>query len=186
MKKLYNKAMRFVLLFLWLACSHAVLAQERVVSGTVKDENGAAMPGVNVLVVGTSNGTVTDASGKYSISVGSGSRLLFSFIGYTSQEVAVGASTTVDVSLKVDVTELSEIVVTGYASQEKKDLTGSVGTVKMAELTQIPSSNITNQLQGRVAGVTVTGDGRPGQPAKVRIRGFGSFLANDPLYIVDG
>jgi TonB-dependent starch-binding outer membrane protein SusC len=186
MKKLYSKAMRFVLLFLWLACSHAVLAQERVVSGTVKDESGNAMPGVNVLVVGTSNGTVTDATGRYSISVGSGARLLFSFIGYTSQEVAVGTSTTLDISMKVDVTELSEIVVTGYASQEKKDLTGSVGTVKIGELTQIPSSNITNQLQGRVAGVTVTGDGRPGQPAKVRIRGFGSFQNNDPLYIVDG
>lgn len=186
MKKLYNKAKRFVLLFLWLACSHAVLAQERVVTGTVKDETGSAMPGVNVLVVGTSNGTVTDASGKYSISVGSGARLLFSFIGYTSQEVAVGASTTLDVSLKTDVTELSEIVVTGYASQEKKDLTGSVGTVKVSDLTQIPSSNVTNQLQGRIAGVTVSGDGRPGQPAKVRIRGFGSFQANDPLYIIDG
>ncbi len=186
MKKLYNKAKRFVLLFLWLACSHAVLAQERVVSGTVKDENGGAMPGVNVLVVGTSNGTVTDATGKYSISVGDGSRLLFSFIGYTSQEVAVGSSTTLDVSMKVDVTELSEIVVTGYASQEKKDLTGSVATVKMSDLTQIPSSNVTNQLQGRVAGVTVSGDGRPGQPAKVRIRGLSSFQNNDPLYVIDG
>ena len=186
MKKLYNKAKRFVLLFLWLACSHAVLAQERVVSGTVKDENGSAMPGVNVLVAGTSNGTVTDATGKYSISVGTGARLLVSFIGYTSQEVAVGASTTLDVSMKVDVTELSEIVVTGYASQEKKDLTGSVGTVKVGDLTAIPSSNITNQLQGRIAGVTVSGDGRPGQAAKVRIRGFGSFQNNDPLYIVDG
>jgi len=186
MKKLYNKAKRFVLLFLWLACSHAVLAQERVVSGTVKDENGSAMPGVNVLVVGTSNGTVTDATGKYSISVGNGARLLLSFIGYSSQEVAVGASTTLDVSMKVDVTELSEIVVTGYASQEKKDLTGAVGTVKMKDLTAIPSSNITNQLQGRIAGVTVSGDGRPGQTAKVRIRGFGSFQNNDPLYVVDG
>ena len=186
MKKLYNKAKRFVLLFLWLACSHAVLAQERVVSGTVKDENGSAMPGVNVLVVGTSNGTVTDATGKYSISVGTGSRLSFSFIGYTSQEVAVGANTTVDVSMKVDVTELSEIVVTGYASQEKKDLTGSVGTIKTKDLVAIPSSNVTNQLQGRIAGVTVSGDGRPGQTAKVRIRGFSSFQNNDPLYIVDG
>jgi len=186
MKKLYNKAKRFVLLFLWLACSHAVLAQERVVSGTVKDENGSSMPGVNVLVVGTSNGTVTDATGKYSISVGTGARLLFSFIGYTSQEVAVGASTTLDVSMKVDVTELSEIVVTGYASQEKKDLTGAVGTVKMKDLTVIPSSSVTNQLQGRVAGVTVSGDGRPGEQAKVRIRGFNSFSNNDPIYIVDG
>jgi TonB-linked SusC/RagA family outer membrane protein len=186
MKKLYSKAMRFVLLFLWLACTHAVLAQQRVVTGTVKDENGSSMPGVNVLVSGTSNGTVTDANGKYSISASTGDKLMFSFIGYSSQEIEVGSSTVVDVSMRVDVTELSEIVVTGYASQEKKDLTGSVGTVKIGELTQIPSSNITNQLQGRVAGVTVTGDGRPGQPAKVRIRGFGSFQNNDPLYVVDG
>ncbi|MDZ7650018.1 MAG: TonB-dependent receptor [Cytophagales bacterium] len=107
-------------------------------------------------------------------------------MGYLSQEVEVGSSTVVDVSMKVDVTELSEIVVTGYASQEKKDLTGSVGTVKMSDLVQVPSSNVTNQLQGRIAGVTVSGDGRPGQPAKVRIRGFGSFQNNDPLYIVDG
>ena len=137
-------------------------------------------------MVGTSNGTVSDATGKYSISVGTGARLLFSFIGYTSQEVAVGSSTTLVVSMKPDVTELSEIVVTGYASQEKKDLTGAVGTVKMKDLTVIPSSSVTNQLQGRVAGVTVSGDGRPGEQAKVRIRGFNSFNNNDPIYIVDG
>lgn len=181
-----KKIFKFSLLIVFVTLSSWALAQERVVTGTVKDENGSAMPGVNVLVVGTSNGTVSDASGKYSISVGSGARLLFSFIGYTSQEVTVGASTTLDVSMKVDVTELSEIVVTGYASQEKKDLTGSVGTIKTKDLVAIPSSNVTNQLQGRIAGVTVSGDGRPGQTAKVRIRGFSSFQNNDPLYIVDG
>jgi len=186
MKKLYNKMKQFALLFLWLACAHAVLAQDRVVTGTVRDESGAALPGVNVIVSGTSTGTVTDATGKFSISVGTGAKLSFSFIGYTTQVVEVGASTTIDINLMTDVTELSEIVVTGYASQEKKDLTGSVGTVKMKDLTQIPSSNLTNQLQGRVAGVTVSGDGRPGQAAKVRIRGFGSFQNNDPLYIIDG
>ena len=186
MKKLYNKAKHMMLLFLWLAGSTVVQAQDRSVSGTVTDENGGSMPGVNVIVSGTSTGTVTDISGKYSISVGSGSRLLFSFIGYTSQEVEVGSNSVIDISMKVDVTELSEIVVTGYASQEKKDLTGSVATVKMKDLVAIPSSSITNQLQGRVAGVTVSGDGRPGTQAKVRIRGFSSFGANDPLYIVDG
>ncbi len=186
MEKLYSKAKRVMLLFLWMAGSYTALAQDRVVTGTVRDESGSAMPGVNVIVSGTSTGTVTDVSGKFSISVGSGARLLFSFIGYTSQEVEVGTNTVIDVSMKVDVTELSEIVVTGYAAQEKKDLTGSVGTVKIDELVQIPSSNITNQLQGRVAGVTISGDGRPGNPAKVRIRGFGSFQNNDPLYVVDG
>jgi len=183
MKKIFLKSY-LTLVFMTLAAF--AFAQDRVVSGTVRDESGSPMPGVNVIVSGTTNGTVSDVSGKYSLSVGSGAKLLFSFIGYTSQEVEVGNSTVVDVSMKVDVTELSEIVVTGYASQEKKDLTGSVGTVKMADLTQIPSSNVTNQLQGRIAGVTVTGDGRPGEPAKVRIRGFGSFQNNDPLYIVDG
>lgn len=186
MKKLYSKAKHIMLLFLWLAGSFSVLAQDRTVSGTVKDEDGSGLPGVNVIVAGTSNGTVTDISGKYSISVGSGSKLLFSFIGFTSQEAEIGNSSVVDVSMKVDITELQEIVVTGYASQEKKDLTGAVGTVKMSELLQVPSSNVTNQLQGRIAGVTVSGDGRPGQPAKVRIRGFGSFGNNDPLYVVDG
>ena len=186
MRKLYTKMSRFALAILWVVCLQASYAQERTVSGTVKDENGAPMPGVSVLVVGTSTGTITDTSGKYSISVSSGAKLLFAFVGYESMTLDVGASTTLDVNMKVNVETLSEVVVTGYAAQVKKDLTGSVGTVKVAELTQIPSSNVTNQLQGRIAGVTVSGDGRPGQPAKVRIRGFGSFLNNDPLYIVDG
>ncbi|MBK8291719.1 MAG: TonB-dependent receptor [Flammeovirgaceae bacterium] len=183
MKKIFLKS---YLTLAFMALASFAFAQDRVVSGTVRDESGSPMPGVNVMVSGTTTGTVSDTSGKYTLSVGSGTKLLFSFIGYLSQEVEVGSSTVVDVGMKVDVTELSEIVVTGYASQEKKDLTGSVGTVKMADLVQVPSSNVTNQLQGRVAGVTVSGDGRPGQPAKVRIRGFGSFQNNDPLYIVDG
>ena len=186
MEKLYSKAKRVMLLFLWLAGSYTALAQDRVVTGTVRDESGSPMPGVNVIVSGTSNGTVTDTSGKFSISTGAGAKLLFSFIGYTSQEVEVGSNTVIDVSMRVDVTELSEIVVTGYASQEKKDLTGSVGTVKIKDMVQVPAANVTNQLQGRVAGVTVSGDGRPGASAKVRIRGFGSFGDNNPLYVVDG
>lgn len=187
MKKLYSNGRRWLFAVLWLVSSAFVWAQERAITGTVKDESGGGLPGVNVIVSGTSNGTVTDASGKFTISVGTGAKLLFSFIGYVSQEVEVGSSTVLEITMKMDVTELSEIVVTGYASQEKKDLTGSVGVVKLSDLTAIPSSNVTNQLQGRVAGVTVSGDGRPGQPAKVRIRGIGSLTgANDPLYVIDG
>ena len=186
MKKLYSKAKRLVLLFVWLACSHAVLAQERVVTGTVKDENGGTMPGVNVLVSGTSNGTVTDASGKFSISVGSGARLSFSFIGYTSQEVAVGSSTTLNVSMKTDVTELVEVVVTGYASQQKRDITGSVAVVDIKDMTKIASSNFGDQLQGKVAGVQVGTSGDPGSSQMVRIRGVGTINNNEPLYVIDG
>jgi TonB-linked SusC/RagA family outer membrane protein len=123
----------------------------------------------------------------FSISVpGADATLVFSFIGYTTQAVPVGAQTTINVTLQADVTSLDEIVVTAYATQKKKDLTGSVGVVNTEQLTQMPQGNITQQMQGRVAGVTVTQDARPGQSAKVRIRGMGSFQNNDPLYIVDG
>ena len=187
MKKVYKNAKRIILLVLWLASSHALLAQERTVSGTIKDETGASLPGVNVILKGTSQGTVSDADGNFKINVtGSETVLVFSFIGFSTQEITVGSQTNVSISMSLDVKTLSEIVVTGYASQEKKDLTGSVSTVKAVDLIAIPSSNINNQLQGRIAGVTVSGDGRPGQPAKIRIRGFGSFQNNDPLYVVDG
>ena len=186
MSKFYSRTNRILLALLWVFCATGAFAQQRTVTGSVKDETGSPLPGVSILVVGTSNGTVSDVDGKFSIQVGSDARLQFAYVGYEVQVVEVGQNTVLDVSLAVDVKTLTEVVVTGYASQQKKDLTGSVGTVKVAELTQVPSNNVTNQLQGRIAGVTVSGDGRPGNPAKVRIRVFGSFLNNDPLYIVDG
>ncbi len=175
-----------MLLFLWLAGSYVVQAQDRSVSGTVVDESGSPMPGVNVIVSGTSNGTVTDISGKFTISVGTGSKLLFSFIGYTSQEVEVGNNSVLDVSMKVDVTELSEIVVTGYSSERKADIIGAVSVVNSKELLQTPTANLSAMLQGRAAGVVSSGGGAPGEAAKVRIRGFTSFNGSDPLYVIDG
>lgn len=186
MKKLYSKARHIMLLFLWLAGSYSALAQDRTISGTVSDETGSPMPGVNVLVSGTSNGTVTDISGKYSISVNSGSKLLFSFIGYMSKEVAIGENTKIDVKLDADVTTLNELVVTGYSIDKRRELTGSVSIVKSKELTIAPSGNIEQMLQGRVAGVTVITNGQPGTTSQVRIRGFGAFGGNSPLYVVDG
>ncbi|MEK6781237.1 MAG: TonB-dependent receptor [Bacteroidota bacterium] len=187
MKKVYNNLKRSMLLLVWLASSHSLFAQERVVSGSVKDENGNGMPGVNVIIKGTSTGTATDASGQYRVNVADGQAIVvFSFIGYVTKEMAIGTQSTLDVQMDLDVQTLTELVVTGYATQEKKDLTGAVGTVKTKDLIAIPSGTVTSQLQGRIAGVTVAGDGRPGQAAKVRIRGFGSFENNDPLYIVDG
>jgi TonB-dependent starch-binding outer membrane protein SusC len=186
MKKLYSKTKHMMLLFLWLAGSYVVQAQDRSVSGTVLDESGSPMPGVNVLVSGTSNGTVTDISGKYTISVPSGAKLLFSFIGYTSKEVEVGNNSVIDVSMNVDVTELSEIVVTGYSSERKADIIGAVSVVNSKELLQTPTANLSAMLQGRAAGVVSSGGGAPGEAAKVRIRGFSSFNGSDPLYVIDG
>jgi TonB-dependent starch-binding outer membrane protein SusC len=180
-----SKSGAMVAVALFLATT--ILAQERTVSGTVTDETGSPMPGVSIAVKGTSSGTVTGADGKYTITIqNSNTVLVFSFVGYSNAEMLVGDQTAINVQMNLDVVALSEIVVTGYASQEKKDLTGSVGVVKTQDLVQIPSSNINSQLQGRVAGVTISGDGRPGEPAKIRIRGFGSFQNNDPLYVIDG
>jgi TonB-linked SusC/RagA family outer membrane protein len=162
-------------------------AQQRTVTGTVTSEDQGALPGVNIVVQGTTQGAVTDGQGNYSISVpGDEATLVFSFIGYSTQAVTVGAQTTINVTLAPDITSLDEIVVTAYATQKKKDLTGSVGVVNAEELVQMPQSNVTQQIQGRVAGVTVTQDSRPGQSGKVRIRGFSSFQDNSPLYVIDG
>ncbi len=163
-----------------------LLAQDRSVTGTVTDENSDPVPGATVQIKGTSSGTITDANGNFNVSASSSDILVFSFIGYTTQEITVGNQSTINVSLVTDVTQLQEVVVTGYATQQKKDLTGSVGIVNASELTAMPTGNVANQLQGRAAGVTVIGNGQPGSTSKVRIRGFGSFQNNDPLYIVDG
>ncbi len=165
-----------------------VYAQERTVTGKVTSAEEGPLPGVNVIIQGTGTGTVSDIDGNYSLVVpGPEAVLVFSSIGYTTEAITVGNQTVMDLVLAQDVTSLKEIVVTGYASQEKKDLTGSVGVVKPQELNAMPQGNIVNQLQGRVAGVNVTQDARPGETAKIRIRGISSISgANDPLYVVDG
>lgn len=167
--------------------SSVVLAQQRIVTGTVTDETGSGMPGVNVLVKGTSTGTVTDVNGKYSISVpGDDAILTYTFVGYKTTEVAAGARTSVDVALDVDIASLEEVVVTGYGVDKRRELTGAVSTVKTRDLTVAPTGNVEQMLQGRVAGVTVITNGQPGTNSQIRIRGFGSFGGNQPLYIVDG
>jgi len=186
MKKLYNKVKRFVLLFLWLACSHAVLAQDRTISGTVTDGGGSPMPGVNVLIKGTSNGTTTDGSGNFAIKANNESVLVFSFIGYVSHEETIGSRTSINVSMQEDAQQLSEVVVTGYGVDKRRELTGSVATVKSKDMTFAPSGNVEQMLQGRVAGVTVISNGQPGTTSQIRVRGFGAFGGNAPLYIVDG
>jgi TonB-dependent starch-binding outer membrane protein SusC len=174
-------------LLLMFGFAVGAVAQTVTVSGNVTDEAGLGLPGVNILVQGTSTGTITDIDGSYELRAEKGATLVFTFTGYTSQSIVIGNDTRINVSMKPDAQVLGEVVVTGYTAQQKRDLTGAVGTVNTEDLKQIPSSNINSQLQGRVSGVTVSGDGRPGSVAKVRIRGFASFTgANDPLYIVDG
>ena len=161
---------------------------QSTVGGTVTDaEDGSAIPGVNVLVKGTSTGTITDVEGNYNVTVsGENPTLVFSSVGFATQEVAVGSQTSIDLAMQADVQALEEIVVTGYSSEERRDVSGAVSTVSSEELAAVPSGNVEQQLQGRVGGVTVITNGQPGSNSIVRIRGFGSFGGNQPLYVVDG
>ncbi len=160
------------------------------VSGKVTSQaDGGALPGVNVLVKGSSTGTVTDIEGKYTISVpDENGTLVFSSIGFVTQEVPVNGRTVVDMTLAEDVQSLSEVVVIGYGSQLKKEVTGAVQTVDASELKDVPVPQITQKLQGRLAGVQINqSTGKPGQGMSVRIRGQLSVSGgSDPLYVVDG
>lgn len=187
MKKLYSKTKPFLFALVWMVSFHSALAQERVVSGTVTDESGSPLPGVNVILKGTAQGTATDANGQFNLNVtGNGDVLTFSFIGYTTAEVVVGAQTNINVSMNLDVQTLSELVVTGYTLQEKKNLTSAVTVVSTKDLLAVAATSVEQQLQGRAAGVTVINSNVPGQGSNVRIRGFGTLGNNDPLYVIDG
>ena len=166
-------------------------AQQKTVTGTVTAEaDGMALPGVNVIVKGTNNGTSTDFDGNYSISLKEGTgTLVFSYLGYTSKEVVVGSSSTVNVVLVEDLASLDEVVVVGYGSRRKSDVTGAVSSVSTDELNAFPVLDATQALQGRAAGVVVQSNngGEPGAPISIKIRGNTSINASSaPLIVVDG
>jgi len=188
--KFYQKIGSFLLLVMVMLGSFSSFAQDRKVSGKVSGPDGQGIPGVSILVKGTSTGTTTDVNGSFSVSIKSGSSVLaVSAVGYKSKDVSVGSQSSVSVTLDEDVSQLSEVVVTGYSIDNRRETTGAVSIVKATDLTLRPSGNVEQQLQGRVAGVTVITNGQPGTASQVRIRGFGSFGpagSNDPLYIVDG
>ena len=192
MKKLY-RCMGLPLAMLLLFTSMA-LAQNRTVTGTITDENGSGMPGVNVIVKGTSSGTTTDSDGKYSIGVPDGpATLVVSFIGYSTQEVEVGTRTAIDVKLESDVKQLSEVVVTALGIERNtKALQSSVTQVSGDNFTQARENNMVNGLAGRVAGVNVTKIASgPAGSSRVVIRGAKSLNTanganNQPLYVIDG
>ncbi len=173
-------------LFAGLLLTVSMAYGQQTVSGQITDDNNDPIPGVNVIIQGTTAGTVTDAFGNYSISASSNDVLVFSFVGYVTQEIQVGNQTTINVTLATDVQQLQEVVVTGYTSERKADIIGSVGVIDTKAALTTPSANLSQQLQGRAAGVTVSGDGAPGEGAKVRIRGFTSFGNSSPLYVIDG
>ncbi|QCX02304.1 TonB-dependent receptor [Aggregatimonas sangjinii] len=159
---------------------------QSTVTGTVTDESGTPLAGANVLVKGTTNGTQTDFDGNYAIEADSDATLIFSYIGFASLEVAVNGQSTVDVTMTEDAAALDEVVVTGYSTQTRGDITGSVASVDITEATKAPIVNAAEALQGRVSGVTVVNNGNPGAAPNINIRGFGTSNNTNPLYIIDG
>lgn len=160
------------------------------VSGRVTQRNGEGLPGVTVIVQGTSIGTSTDGNGNFSLSAPEGSTLVFSSIGFTRQEVRVnGASASVNVVLLDDAKALSEVVVVGYGTQERGSVTGAISSVGAAEIVRQPVADVTQAIQGKVSGVTIVSNGgAPGGASgtSVRVRGITSAGNNNPLYVVDG
>jgi TonB-linked SusC/RagA family outer membrane protein len=165
-------------------------AQERTITGTVtSSDDGTTLPGVSVVVKGTTRGANTDADGKYKITVPSGGQLVFSFVGFEKTTIDVGSKTIIDLALVPEPNNLNEVVVTAYGgSTAKKDITGAVAQVSGKTIEGLPMQTIDRALQGRAAGVQVTAtSGQPGGGINVRVRGVGSINAgNDPLYIIDG
>lgn len=167
--------------------SHVMAQSDNItVKGKVVDETGEPIIGAAVTIPGTTSGTVTDFNGEYSISVPSNGQLSVSFIGYSTAMMDVNGQTSINFTLVSDMTELDELVVVGYGTQRKVDLTGSVAVVDAEEMKKASNSNISTMLQGKAAGVQITTDGQPGADPSVRIRGIGSFGSTAPLYVVDG
>ncbi|WP_292947684.1 carboxypeptidase-like regulatory domain-containing protein [Mucilaginibacter sp. 44-25] len=185
MKRIYTIS---GLLLLFTFFSTALFAQNVTVKGKVTDaKTGETLIGVTVGIKGTTNGAQTDANGNYSLSVASNATITVSYIGYTSVDVPVNGRTTIDVKLQSATNELQGVVVIGYGTQRKVDVTGSIATVKGADVAKQASPNAISGLQGKVAGVQIVNAGAPGSTPDITIRGLGTIYGNTkPLFVVDG
>ncbi|MCF0063062.1 TonB-dependent receptor [Dyadobacter chenwenxiniae] len=173
-----------------LSAKHFASRADRAVAGKVADDKGLGLPGVSVILKGSNTGTVTDSEGNYSLSIPeSGENILvFSFVGYVPKEITVGNQSSVNVELAVDTKALEEVVVVGYGTQRKRDITSAVSVISMEDIGEVPKSNVTRMLQGQAPGVIIKQkSGTPGQQFEVKVRGISSLGAgSDPLYVIDG
>lgn len=184
MKKIFTKFS--VLTFFCLLLLNVAHAQNVTVKGVVKDDQGIPIPFASVVVKETKNGVQTDATGNYTISAPAGSTLVFSYIGFTTQEIVINNQQTINVNLKMARNDLDQVVVVGYGTQKKRDVTGSIASVKAADIEKFTVTNPLAALQGKVPGLTIINSGTPGASPTVRIRGVNSTNSANPLYIVDG
>lgn len=183
--KILKKSSVVLLFFTTLSMQH--LVAQKTVTGTVLDETNSGIPGVNIFVKGSNNGVSTNFDGNFSIQASDDAVLVFSYMGYSTQEIKVGNKNTINISLQPDSDILDEVVVIGYGSQKKSDLTGAVATVKVEDIEKYTYASPTDALQGRMSGVSVQAQGgAPGANPVVSIRGFGTLSDAGPLYVIDG
>jgi TonB-dependent starch-binding outer membrane protein SusC len=176
-----------LLLCVFILSTLLTFAQDRRVTGKVAGGDGQGIPGVSVILKGTKTGTTTDVNGAFALNLTGGKDILaFSGVGYKSAEVKVGTQSNVNVTLNEDVSALDEVVVTGYQTLRKRDITGAVTVIETEGLKSVKGSSFTQNLAGRAPGVTISTSGSPGDATNVRVRGISSFTSNDPLYIIDG
>lgn len=187
LKNIYYGTKQNYLLLVFCFVVQLMMAQSQV-KGVVQDSGGLTLPGVNILEKGTNNGVITDFDGNFSIKVQSNATLVFSYVGFNTQEISVSGQTSIKVALIENLESLDEVVVIGYGSQLKEDISGSVATVDTKALENIPQVGIDQLIQGRAAGVSVTlNSGQPGAAVSVKIRGVNSIQgSSEPLYVIDG
>ena len=181
--------MKKYLLIICCLCTYMLaFAQQRTVTGTVVDDLGQPLIGVSILEKGTTNGVITDMDGNFSLKLTSENpTLVFSYIGYKTQEVSVGGKTTLNVTMSEDAEQLDEVVVVGYGVQKKSSMTASVSSVSSKEIVKTMSSNVASTLQGRMPGVDIVQQaGVAGADVNILVRGAASFGATEPLYVIDG
>lgn len=179
---------RMLTLSLFVLCTTVVFAQQKTIKGIVVDATGEPLIGVNVSVKGTTIGIITDIDGKYTLEVPTNATLVFSYIGYRTQELSVGNQTTINITMQEDTQNIDEVVVVGYGVQKKETVTGSVSTLKGDDLVKSPVANLSNAIAGKMSGVvTYQRSGEPGYDgATIRIRGSNTLGNNDPLIVIDG
>ena len=189
MKKSKLKGIWRISALLLFSCFLALtsFAQQKTLSGTVIGEDGGPIPGVTVVVKGTTTGTITDMDGKFSFSAPTNAKTLsVSYIGLKSQEIEIGSQTSFKVTLLADVVSVDEVVVVGYGTRKKEEITGSISTVSNEQMKISSAPSVVSRMQGQISGVTVNSGNTPGSDAVIRIHGIGTINNADPLYVIDG
>lgn len=186
MKPLKQSWKLFLLLGLMLTCSQLAIAQQISVSGTVTDPTGEPIIGATVMAQGTTNGTTTDFDGNYTITADALGTLKFSYVGYETQTIPIEQRTVINVVMQENTALLDELVVIGYGTLKKSDLTGAVGSIGGKDIKDVPVNNVGQALQGKIAGVNIVGGEKPGDNVTIKVRGLGSINNSDPLIVIDG